>query len=637
MCSPVKSGTVPIKKGVPERRGLPNLLIAFYFRPLMNRPGIILTALGLLSVVGCTSPLEFPPMGDPVPVSIKLDIPAAIKSLPVEYTDACGRLTRLPLGARLEEALVEGAHRTFAAVTYEEGGSKPAPPEATIRVDLANWSFTLQQNHLRDRVPVVLQLNATTRVVDAQGKAIRESHVDLVRQGVVSLEAMEPYCRYSIDAFLQDASIEFASKVLLDVRQAFGGRTAAPQTTAAAAIPAQKPQTPAAPSSGVALRFKAMVFDENGNLLLEGGESVRVRVDVVNAGPTPIQQAMVSLSGSPALLMHFPSATMPLPTLQPGETKSIEFVATLPPSIQPQKAELQVTVEDLLSHAAAPIQTLTVAIQATGIKADDVDQIPVATTEFHKPHTYLLSIGIGSYRDQLLLPRKFASLDAEMVANYFQTLGGVPTANIRLLQDWKALRQDIDDVLLNWLPPRMTKDAVVIVYFAGQAMTTSTGEILFVPYEGSPTATSRLYPLKDLEAALARLKAKQTILLFDGAVLRLHSDPKSKNLPPRWDAAGASTVRIISSDGLSKGLEDEKHRHGLMTYYLLRALRGECDSNRDGSVTLAEVAGYVSQKVAWAAKTQFNQDQRPLITPTIKASDPSSGLVLSKLASIRGE
>lgn len=380
-----------------------------------------------------------------------------------------------------------------------------------------------------------------------------------------------------------------------------------------------------------------MVFDENGNRLMEGGELIRVRVDVVNAGLASIQQATFSLSGSPTLLSYFPSTLLPLPTLQPGETKSIEFVATLPPSIQPQKAELRVNVEETASHATTPIQTLTVTMQATGIKPDDVDQIPVTTTELHQPHTYLVSIGIGSYRDQQLLPRKFASLDAEMAANYFQALGGVPSSNVRLLQDWKALHLDIDEALLDRLPSHMTKDAVGIVYFAGQAMTTSTGEVLLVPYEGSPTASSRLYPLRDLEAALARLKAKQTILLFDGMVSRLHSDSKVKNLPPRWDSAGSSTIRIISSDHLSMGLEDDKHRHGLMTYYLLRALRGESDSNRDGSVTSPEIAAYVSQKVTWASKSQFNTAQRPLISPPVKPTDQSFSLVLSKLAAIQSE
>ncbi len=608
----------------------------------------ILTMLFLITGVGCASRLEFPPMGEPLPVSVKLEIPASIKTLRAEYTDGCGHLMQVPLGARLEEALVEGAYRTFKSVSYEGGGSKDAVPEALVRVDLVNWSFKLQQDNVYDRVPANIQLNAIARVYDLTGKVLRESEVKVGRQERLRLEATQRNCDYIVDPFIQDTSVDFAAKVSMDVRQAFGGATqeAVPTVTSvpatlpqpAAGLQTSKPQPPAATASAASsLRFKAMVLDENGNLVLEGGERVRVRVDIVNVGTTAIQQAIVSLSGSQALITHFPSAVLPVPTLQAGETKSIEFVATLPPSVQPQKAELHVTVEEPATHTAAPSQTLAVVMQATGIKADDVDQIPIATTEFRQPNTYLISIGIGSYRDQQLLPRKFASLDAEMVSNYFQALGGVPSTNVRLLQDWKALRPDIDEALLDWLPSHMTKDAVVIVYFAGQALVNHTGDVLLVPYEGSPTATSRLYPLKDLEAALARLKAKQTILLFDGIVSRLHSDPKMKNLPPRWNSAGSSMIRIISSDSLNKGLEDDKHRHGLMTYYLLRALRGESDSNRDGSVTLAEVAAYVSQKVTWAAKTQFSSDQRPLITPPLKQTDPSSGLVLSKLAAIRGE
>lgn len=617
-------------------------------RPLRTPLPAILTMLFLITGAGCASHLEFPPMGEPLPVSVKLEIPASIKTLRAEYTDGCGHLMQVPLGARLEEALVEGAYRTFKSVSYEGGGSKDAVPEAVVRVDLVNWSFKLQQDNLYDRVPANIQLNAIARVYDLTGKVLRESEVKVVRQERLRLEAAQRNCDYIIDPFIQDTSVDFASKVSMDVREAFGGKTQAAVTAAApaplatpqpaAGLPTSRPQLPATTASASSsLRFKAMILDENGNLVLEGGERVRVRVDIVNVGMTAIQQAIVSLSGSQALITHFPSSVLPVPALQPGETKSIEFVATLPPSIQPQKAELHVTVEEPASHQAAPAQTLTVVMQATGIKTDDVDQIPVATTTFHQPNTYLLSIGIGSYRDPQVLPRKFASLDAEMVASYFQALGGVPSANVRLLQDWKALRPDIDEALLDWLPPHMTKEAVVIVYFAGQAMVTHTGEVLLVPYEGSPTATSRLYPLKDLEAALTRLKAKQVILLFDGMVSRLHSDPKVKNLPPRWDSAGSSIIRIVSSDNLGKGLEDDTHRHGLMTYYLLRALRGESDSNRDGSVTLAETAAYVSQKVTWAAKTQFNSDQRPLIVPPLKQTDPSSALVLSKLAAIRGE
>jgi uncharacterized caspase-like protein len=83
-------------------------------------------------------------------------------------------------------------------------------------------------------------------------------------------------------------------------------------------------------------------------------------------------------------------------------------------------------------------------------------------------------------------------------------------------------------------------------------------------------------------------------------------------------------------------LEDNQHRHGLFTYYLLRALRGEADTNRDGDVTLGETVTYLSQKVRWASKTQQNQEQRPFTVPAIRATDPSATLILARPAGVQG-
>lgn len=412
---------------------------------------------------------------------------------------------------------------------------------------------------------------------------------------------------------------------------------AAPQTPTANTATGGLPPSPPSPAAASSLRFTSMVLDENANLVLEAGERVRVRVDVVNTGAVSIPQATVALSGTAALVSQFQPPLLPVPPLPPGGTKSVEFVTTLPSTLQPQKAELVVAVQDQATRATAPKQTLNLVLHATGIKVDDVDQIPMAAGGIQQPRTFLIAIGIGSYRDPHMPARKFAALDAEMVAGYLRALGGIPASNIRLLQDWNAQRSDIDETILEWLPAHATSESIAIVYFAGQALVANTGDVLLAPYEGSPSATAQLYPLKDLETALARVKAKHTLFVFDGRVSRLHGDPQGRNLPPRWESGGPATFRIISGEGLSKGLEDDKHRHGLMTYYLLRALRGESDSNRDGSVTLAEAAAYVSQKVAWAAKSQFGADQRLLISPPLKQDEAISSLILSRLAAIRGE
>jgi len=371
-------------------------------------------------------------------------------------------------------------------------------------------------------------------------------------------------------------------------------------------------------------------------LVFEGGERVLVRISVVNRGEQELQGVTASLTGTASVLAQFSTTTLAVGRLQPGQFRSIEFVATLPQAVQQQKAEIHVTVSDTGTHTQPPIQTLALLIQPTELTADGVDMLPVAAAGFRQPHTYLISIGIGSYRDQQIQSPKFASLDAGMVSNYFQTLGGLPASNIRLLQDRKAIRSDIDEALLDWLPPHMNRDAVVIVYFAGLASVTPTGETFLVPYDGTAMTTSRAYPLKNLEAALSRLHVKQTVFLFDGIVSRIGPDSRIKAILPEWNPTGSSTIHVIGTSGIGRGLEDDQHRHGLFTYYLLRALRGEADTNRDGDVTLGETVTYLSQKVRWASKTQMNHEQRPFTVPTILPSDPSAALILTKLAAIQG-
>jgi hypothetical protein len=595
----------------------------------------------VLLIAGCVRQQGFPPMGDPLPSTVKLEMPPSLKDQILRYTDSCGQPEEIPLGRRLEDALLEGAYRTFTKVAYEEPGGAAFAPDHVVKVDFLDWSFDLNKDALYDRAPAVLKLNAITRVYDKTGALLRETEIKVSRQERLRLEQLAKNCDYIIDPFIRDTLIEFASRVFLDTRIALGEQPPSPPIAriegagSETSPPAVEPLSAAAPPTLSKLRFKALLLDENGNLILEGGEHVRVRVDVVNTGMNPIQDASATLTGTLSIIGQFPATTLSIPPLQPGQTKSLEFMATLPPATQPQQAEIHVAVTES-GGAAAPPQTLSLTIQPAGAGADDVDQIPAPASNFQQPQTYLVSIGVGSYRDRQMQPRKYASRDAETIANYFQSLGGIPPSNVRLLQNWKALRTDMDEVLLDWLPLHSAKNAVVILYFSGQAVVTPTGNVLLAPYDGTTAAPTRLYPLKDIESSLARLKAKHVIFLFDGVVSRLRGDAKTKVVAPRWELGSPNITRLIGGEEFTKGLEDDKHRHGLFTYYLLKGLRGDADTNRDGVVTLWETAEYVRQKVSWAARTRFNVEQRPQILPILKPGDPAGSLALTKLASLTG-
>ncbi|MBU6431685.1 MAG: hypothetical protein KJS98_00045 [Nitrospirae bacterium] len=580
-----------------------------------------------------------PDMGPRLPNSVKLTFDPALTNLKMQYQNGCASLRDLNVGEEIESVLIDAAAKNFQAVTVTGGTAAPVPPDTEIFVTLQRSGLKLWQDSLYDRVPADMTLETLLTFKDAAGKELGQQTISILHNERLVLEPTQKRCEYgNIDEFVYDAGVKMSVQFILAARDQLAAAGSAPPEKVAAS-----PVRPAAPTAAMqakgtpsALSFKATVLDENGNLVFEGGERIRVRIDLVNGGELELQGVTAALTGAASLLAQFPTTTLAVGRLQPGQSRSIEFVATLPQSVQQQKADIQVAVTDSGTRTQPPPQTLALLIQPTGINTDDVDQIPVGATGFRQPHTYLISIGIGTYRDQQVHSRKFASMDAETVSSYFQSLGGLPASNVRLLQDWKALRPDIDEALLDWLPPHMNKDAVVIVYFAGLASVSSTGETFLVPYDGTATTTSRSYPLKDLEAALSRLKAKQTVFLFDGIVSRMGSDSRTKIALPQWNPTGSSTLHVIGTGGIGRGLEDDQHRHGLFTYYLLRALRGEADTNRDGDVTLGETVAYLSQKVLWASKANMNQEQRPFAVPTIRPTDPSAALILTKLAAIQG-
>ena len=438
-----------------------------------------------------------------------------------------------------------------------------------------------------------------------------------------------------MDSIVQDTSTMLATqfmqeaRVLLDsTKQASVSPTPVVTAGAAPKSAGSSPAGPAAPMSS--LSFKATLLDENGNLILESGERIRVRVDVVNTGPQAVQDIAVQLTGPPTLIAQFPATKLSTGAIEAGGTKSFEFIATLPPTLNPQQAEFQVSLASGTGLNVPPPQTLLASAFPTGVRSDDVDQVPAVTSGFQRSGDYLLSIGLSSYREQHIPARKYAALDAEMVATYFQSLGGLPRNNVRLLQDWSALRPDIEEALLDWLPSKITKDSIVTVYFAGQAVVSPTGETFLIPYDGAIESTPRLYPLKDLEIALGRLKAKQVLFIFDGTVLKNGAAGRMKVSAPKWAGSNESVIHLLGTTGFGKSLESDTLRHGLFTYYFLRALRGEADLNRNGEVTIGEVISYVSHRIPMAARNNFKQDQQPQVLPASRASAGILDLILTK-------
>ena len=598
---------------------------------------LILALLATTIAIGCSKRLELPDLGPQLPLSAKLELAPSLTEAKFEYLDSCGHFQPVQIGAGLEEALLQTAHRMFQRVEFDRGGATQTPPtDVTIRVDLVDSDLKIQTDNLYDRPPAEMRLLAVERIHDASGTLLRQPEIQVNRRERVRIEPLQKNCDYILDPFLPNVITEFVMQFAAETRSTLApadqaSSSGAPGSAAAtAAPPSSAPLEQAEGSGATGLSFIAKVLDENGDQVLEGGERLRVHLDIVNSGRQPLQNLSASISGPESLLNHFPATTLPIGRLNPGESKSLDFVATLPQAIQVREAELRVAVGDEAAGSRPPDQTLGVRMQPSGRVPDNVDDIPTVPPGFQQPHHYLVSVGLSAYRDQNVPSRKYAAVDAEMVATYFRTLGGIPASNIRLLQDVKALRPDLEEALLDWLPARVTKDSTVIMYFAGQALVTSSGALYLIPYEGTLATSSRLIPLKDLEAALSRLKAKQILFIFDGSVLKTGDEPQAKDPAPQWQTSRGSLIRLIGLSGSGKSLESDDLRHGLFTYYLLRGLRGDADRDRNGAVTLAEIIPYVNDKVPQAARTAFRQEQHPQVITAPSVRQRAADLLLTK-------
>ena len=605
-------------------------------------------------VAGCAQRLDLPDIGPQLPYSARLELAPTIASATSQYTDSCGHIYDARYGVVVEDALIEATHRLFKTVTLEGSGAKDVAADYVIKVDLAYTKFSLKTDNIYDRVPAELTLSGSAKIQDKTGKVLREPELQVTRQERVRVEPLQKNCNYILDPFIRDTAIDFATKYTAELRAALmpGAQAASanPAGLSPGAASAGQPGSGAGLQPGASevrpgtggLSFKTTVLDENGNLVLDGGERVKLRVEIVNAGMMVARDVAATLTGTAGLVSQFPATTLPVGTMQPGESKAVEFAATVPQTFPESQVELIVSLSETSGVPLPPRRTLGLAVRAgaaSGTKSmaavgDSIEQIPARIPGFERPQAYVVSIGVGSVRDHKSPVRKFAGADADLVAAYFGALGGVPTGNIRVLKDREATRPDIEEALLDWLPAQVTSESLVVVYYSGQTLVAPSGEIALVPYDGGKTI-AKSFPLKDLQASLAKLKARTVLLIVDPTLVKTGGDSKTKFRTPQWDSGTSSISRLIGSSGFGSGLEPEQLGHGLFSYQLLKGIRREADGNGDGEVTFGELSAFLANAVTDAARSDYSQEQKPQTVPPLAASSRAASTLLTKVGSGR--
>jgi len=263
--------------------------------------------------------------------------------------------------------------------------------------------------------------------------------------------------------------------------------------------------------------------------------------------------------------------------------------------------------------------------------------LPAGSAPKPFPEDWGLIIGIQDYAH---LPTvNFAKKDALIMRDYFMRILRVPEENIIMLTGSDATKARMQGYLEKYIPSNVVSDSTLYVYFAGHgAPGIDTGDPYLIPYDGDTRFIEQTgYKLKKLYQDLKKMGIRQTYVFLDscfsGAASRAAEMLTEGTRPALLNVKNVELLddSIVALSATSKGqtsIAYPETGHGLFTYYLLRALKGEADADDDQWISIKEVYDYVSRHVSRVAR-RLGSDQDPSITPsTGKLKDMAIGRVV---------
>lgn len=226
-----------------------------------------------------------------------------------------------------------------------------------------------------------------------------------------------------------------------------------------------------------------------------------------------------------------------------------------------------------------------------------------------------------------------------MMKEYLTRAMGFDPANIIYAEDATLTRltgifdseADYRGQLYKWVKPGKSR---LFVYYAGHgAPDLDNGEAYFVPVDANPQLLRvQGYKVQTLYDNLARLRAKGlTVVLdacFSGGSPKGNLFKGTSSLVARVkDDHKPATALLMASSGASEvsSWYAEK-RHGLFTYFFLKGLQGEADTNKDGRITAGEIKVYLGEQVPYMARRLTGNEQ----TPQVSGNDADLLAVLVK-------
>ncbi len=239
-------------------------------------------------------------------------------------------------------------------------------------------------------------------------------------------------------------------------------------------------------------------------------------------------------------------------------------------------------------------------------------------------NTSAVAVVIGN-RDYKVSPSKqtqFSVDDAALMKQYLVNTLGYEESNVILIQNATlsdmisvfGTKENNRGILYNSIKE---SNSDIFVYFSGQGVTDgSNDEQYLLPIDGDISKPSvNGYKVNTLMENLSKLQYKSLTVVTD-ASFEYNDKSTRKNQgnsteSPIFDIRNTTIIGAVSGQQTASAFPE--NQNSLFTYYLLKALRGEADSNRDRKLTLGEMKSYLSETIPVVSRNLYNREQSPVI------------------------
>lgn len=381
-----------------------------------------------------------------------------------------------------------------------------------------------------------------------------------------------------------------------------------------------------------------VVFSNNGSTVLELRKPFALQLLVQNTGQGAAKNVTVKLPVPENVFMQSGDEITSIGTLEPGETRSIEFEFILNAKFLGTSLNLNADVSESFgrfssdwNHSFALNQALAaekmivtskkeegVNIEVASLRSDVDKDIPSGISMNKKK--YALIIGNEDYsKYQTSLDKEvnvdFAANDARVFAEYCEKTLGYPKDNIMIVVDGTRGQMSQKLAQLVRFAEVENGQAELLFYYSGHGLPEEGTNIPYlIPVDVSGTQPTSGLALTYVYDELAKFKTKKTTVILDacfsgGARNKELVAMKGVKVKAKVDAVPGNLVVLASSSGNEASAVYREKQHGYFTYFLLKNLQ----SNK-GQGNLETIISEVSQNVAREA-ARVGKNQTPNVLP----------------------